>query len=112
VWISKIAYNEAYARFSPGALQFMEMTRTLGDDKTIRLGDSVADPDHPMINTIWRERMAIHDLLISTTPHLLQFKLIASFERNRRKLRQVAKTIYHRIKKIRDNKHPKNNNSR
>jgi hypothetical protein len=42
----------------------LELTRYLCADPAIRLVDSTAAPDHPMINPIWRGRLAIGDVLI------------------------------------------------
>jgi hypothetical protein len=42
----------------------LDLTRHLCADPAIRLADSTADADHPMINPIWRGRLAIGDVLI------------------------------------------------
>jgi CelD/BcsL family acetyltransferase involved in cellulose biosynthesis len=54
----KIAYDETYARFSPGVLIQIENLRVLsrGD---IDWMDSCAVEDHPMINSLWGERRGI-----------------------------------------------------
>ena len=52
----KTAYDEAYARFSPGVLiQRESLPRLLGYART----DSLAVADHPMIDSLWSERRAI-----------------------------------------------------
>jgi hypothetical protein len=60
----KLGVDERFAKFSPGAQLTLEVTRHLCADRTIALVDSTAGPDHPMINPIWRGRLAIGDLLI------------------------------------------------
>lgn len=60
----KLGVDECFAKFSPGVQLTLELTRHLCADPAIRLVDSTAAPDHPMINPIWRERLAIGDVLI------------------------------------------------
>ena len=54
----KIAFDEAFARFSPGVHLEIENLRIL-DRGEIRWMDSCAAADHPMINSLWGERRAI-----------------------------------------------------
>ena len=54
----KTAFDENYARFSPGVLLQRENLALLGHKK-IGWVDSCAAPDHPMINHLWRERRTI-----------------------------------------------------
>jgi CelD/BcsL family acetyltransferase involved in cellulose biosynthesis len=60
----KLGVDERFAKFSPGVQLTLELTRHLCADPAIRLVDSTAAPDHPMINPIWRGRLAIGDVLI------------------------------------------------
>jgi CelD/BcsL family acetyltransferase involved in cellulose biosynthesis len=59
----KIAFDEAFARFSPGVLIELENLRVLA-----RPGfgwmDSCAVENHPMIDSIWRERRSIVRLTV------------------------------------------------
>ena len=59
----KIAFDEAYARFSPGVLIELENLRVLA-----RPGfgwmDSCAVENHPMIDSIWRERRSVVRLTV------------------------------------------------
>jgi CelD/BcsL family acetyltransferase involved in cellulose biosynthesis len=54
----KIAFDEDYARFSPGVLIKIENLKTL-DRSDIDWTDSCAVEDHPMINSLWAERREI-----------------------------------------------------
>lgn len=54
----KTAFDERYARFSPGVLLQRENLALL-TDPAIAWCDSCAAADHPMIDHIWRERRAI-----------------------------------------------------
>ncbi|MWV27687.1 GNAT family N-acetyltransferase [Erythrobacter sp. GH3-10] len=59
----KTAYDEDYARFSPGVLLQRENLAMLEQDG-FEWADSCASPDHPMIDHIWRERRVIERLSI------------------------------------------------
>ncbi|MEJ5975366.1 GNAT family N-acetyltransferase [Novosphingobium sp. PS1R-30] len=60
----KTAFDERYARFSPGVLLQRENLAIL-DRTDIAWSDSCAAADHPMIDHIWRERRAIGRLSIA-----------------------------------------------
>lgn len=60
----KIGVDERLAKFSPGVQLTLDLTRHLCADPAITSADSTASPDHPMINPIWRGRLAIGDVLI------------------------------------------------
>ena len=60
----KLGVDERFARYSPGVQLTLELTRHLCADPAITSADSTAAPDHPMINPIWRGRLAIADMLI------------------------------------------------
>jgi Acetyltransferase (GNAT) domain len=67
-WFWKIAYDESFARFSPGVLITVALTEELLEDDTIAHADSCATADHPMIDHIWRERLPLCDRLIGVRP--------------------------------------------
>ncbi|MCR2835065.1 GNAT family N-acetyltransferase [Parerythrobacter lacustris] len=54
----KTAYDESFARFSPGVLLQLENLALL-DHPQIDWCDSCASQDHPMIDRIWREKRTI-----------------------------------------------------
>jgi CelD/BcsL family acetyltransferase involved in cellulose biosynthesis len=54
----KIAFDEEYARFSPGVLIQLENLKIL-ESPGIDWMDSCAVEDHPMINSLWAERREI-----------------------------------------------------
>ncbi|MGJ4994891.1 GNAT family N-acetyltransferase [Bradyrhizobium sp. HKCCYLS3077] len=60
----KLGVDERFAKYSPGVQLTLDLTRHLCSDPAIRSADSTAGPDHPMINPIWRGRLAIGDVLI------------------------------------------------
>lgn len=54
----KTAFDEHFARFSPGVLLQRDNLAIL-TDPAIAMTDSCASADHPMIDHIWRERRAV-----------------------------------------------------
>lgn len=81
----KIAHDEAFARYSPGVLLELDNIRRLHEPaRSIGWMDSCADPDHPMIDHLWRERRRIVYLMCCSRG-LLGRTLLALFQwRNRR----------------------------
>lgn len=72
----KIAYDEEYAQFSPGVLLSCELSRALIQDPKIATTDSCACADHPMIDRLWPEKMAVGDVFISNAVNR-QFFIVA-----------------------------------
>jgi CelD/BcsL family acetyltransferase involved in cellulose biosynthesis len=77
VWSWKMAYDERMARFSPGLQAMTDATATLLANENIRFADSCAVPDHPLMDHLWRDRLAMADLMIAVSPR-------ANFARARR----------------------------
>jgi CelD/BcsL family acetyltransferase involved in cellulose biosynthesis len=69
-WFWKIAYDESFARFSPGVMLSVELTDELLEDEGMACADSCATADHPMIDHLWRERMALCDRLLAVRPQV------------------------------------------
>ena len=68
-WFWKIAYDEAFAHFSPGVLLSVALTEALVEDACVARADSCATADHPMIDHIWRERLPLCNRLIGVGQH-------------------------------------------
>jgi hypothetical protein len=64
-WFWKIAYDEDFARYSPGVMLTVAVTEALVEDRSIARTDSCATADHPMIDRIWCERLTLCDRLAS-----------------------------------------------
>ena len=62
----KIAYDEAYQQYSPGVLLEMDNIAAIHQRPALQWMDSCADPNHPMIDRLWRERRLIESLWIAT----------------------------------------------
>jgi CelD/BcsL family acetyltransferase involved in cellulose biosynthesis len=94
-WFWKIAYDETFARFSPGVMLSAVLTNELAEDTTLVQTDSCATADHPMIDHLWRERLALCNRLIAVRPHL-PFSLL-------RRLEALRSTAIAAAKGVRDN---------
>jgi CelD/BcsL family acetyltransferase involved in cellulose biosynthesis len=75
----RTAYDEHYAKYSPGLLLELETMRRIEAHPDVRWMDSCAAPRHPLLTRIWRERRMVRrslfsngsasaDLLISVLP--------------------------------------------
>lgn len=99
-WLGKMAYDETLSKFSPGVLVILDATQDLLNRKDITLVDSSADPNHPMIDNIWRDRLEVADYLIATPgTGKTMFSMIAASERARLAARKRARAVYHKIRK-------------
>lgn len=64
VWTWKIAYDEEWSRFSPGAQLMLDVVGRVFSDETITMIDSCAAADHPLIDHIWSGRMSMGTIVI------------------------------------------------
>ena len=80
----KTAFDERFARFSPGVLLQLENLALLGREG-IEWCDSCAAPDHPMIDGLWTERRAIgrYSVAIGGAARRAGFKRIVAAELGR-----------------------------
>jgi CelD/BcsL family acetyltransferase involved in cellulose biosynthesis len=83
-WCWKIAYDETFARYSPGVQLLLETTQELLDDPNVARADSCATAGHPMIDHVWRERLGLADQLIRVGPRQPAFWVAGTLERARR----------------------------
>ena len=93
-WFWKIAYDEAFARASPGVQLTLDLTRQMLADQSLAHTDSCATAGHPMIDHLWRERLTLCDLLIApSAASLAQFRVARQLESLRRALIATAKRV-------------------
>lgn len=86
----KTAFDEAYARFSPGVLLQRESLSLLGE-RNLAWFDSCAAQDHPMIDSLWRERRTIVSLSMPL-PGATNRMLFSAAQR--------AKSLWHSVKHL------------
>jgi CelD/BcsL family acetyltransferase involved in cellulose biosynthesis len=95
-WFWKIVYDENFAQYSPGVILSFCVTEDLVEDQSVVRTDSCATPNHPMIDHIWRERLALCDRLVATRPGAA-FALAHRLERMRGLAISAAKIIRQRF---------------
>jgi CelD/BcsL family acetyltransferase involved in cellulose biosynthesis len=91
----KLGVDERFAKLSPGVQLTLDLTRHLCADPLITLADSLANADHPMINPIWRERLAIGDVLIPLRRNDPLVPVIHAALKMRQALRDWARRAVH-----------------
>ena len=96
-WFWKIAYDENFARFSPGVMLSAVLTNELVDDTTLVQTDSCATANHPMIDHLWRERLALCNRMIAVRPQL-SFSLVRRLEALRSAATAAAKSVRDNIR--------------
>lgn len=98
-WFWKIAYDEAFARSSPGVQLALDLTRDLLSDTSLAQTDSCATAGHPMIDHLWAERLTLTDMLIAPgAGSLAQLRIARHLETLRRILIASAKQMRDRLK--------------
>lgn len=90
----KTAFDEDYARFSPGVL-LQQANLDLLEDARIAWVDSCAAPGHPMIDSVWRERRRLVWLNVSLagTGDRLRFAALTRAQRLWRRWKGAATAL-------------------
>jgi CelD/BcsL family acetyltransferase involved in cellulose biosynthesis len=97
-WLGKIAYDEEFAKFSPGVHLILNVTEDLSQEIGLGLIDSCAIPNHPMIDNIWRDRIGVCDVMMAAPGHsTTAFQMTVAAESARRGLRSFGKKIVYGI---------------
>ena len=92
-WGWKVAYDEAYASYSPGVLAVAGFTETLLADPAITQADSCATATDTMASRLWNERLTLADWLFTATADAeFSFALASRLEALRRAAITAAKS--------------------
>jgi CelD/BcsL family acetyltransferase involved in cellulose biosynthesis len=97
----KLGIDERFAKFSPGVQLTLDLTRHLCSDPAIATADSTASADHPMINPIWRGRIAIGDVLIPLRRNDPMVALIQAALMARGAAREIVRRAIHFARRTR-----------
>ena len=87
----KLGVDERFAKLSPGVQLTLDLTRHLCADPAIASADSTASAGHPMIDPMWRGRLAIGDVLIPIRPNDPVVSLIHAALKLQRLVREPAR---------------------
>lgn len=98
-WTWKTAYNENWARYSPGKLLVDRLTEWHLDDLNIRRTDSCAVPDHPIMSRMWSERETMGTMVIGLDPkHDRDVRQVATQLHIYRNTRNIARLLREKIR--------------
>ncbi|MFV0280395.1 MAG: GNAT family N-acetyltransferase, partial [Rhodoblastus sp.] len=95
-FIWKIAFDEQFAAYSPGAQLIVDLTKSLLADPNFTIADSCAAFGAQNIETIWNGRRRITDMLVGSPG--LPFLLVGEMEAAKRNLRAGVKCAYGKAK--------------
>jgi CelD/BcsL family acetyltransferase involved in cellulose biosynthesis len=95
----KLGVDERFAKLSPGVQLTLDLTRHLCADPAMAMADSTASADHPMINPIWRGRLAIGDVLVPLRRNDPMVSLIHAAMTLRRSIREPVRRAVHFIRR-------------
>jgi CelD/BcsL family acetyltransferase involved in cellulose biosynthesis len=98
----KLAHDESESKNSPGVQITLDLTRHLCEDRKIEEVDSTADSNHPMIDHIWRDRLALADVFVPLTQNRIRTAAIHGAIRGRDYLRQGARRTLHQFRMLRE----------
>jgi CelD/BcsL family acetyltransferase involved in cellulose biosynthesis len=98
----KLGVDERFAKLSPGVQLTLDLTRHLCADPAMAMADSTAGADHPMINPIWRGRLAIGDVLIPLRRNDPMVSLIHAAMTLRRLIREPVRRAVDFIRRRRE----------
>lgn len=101
----KIAFDETYARYSPGVLLMLKLIGEVLRDERTAWADSCAIPGHPMIDHIWAERREMRSVLVAGSGPFATLALnhAATAIKLTGKLRALLRKHYHAFRKEREN---------
>lgn len=93
----KCAFDEEYRNYGAGLLLEEDMIREMLEGNWADKLDSATAPGH-LIQGLWNSSTRIADLLIAAGPGSLPFSFCEKLEKTRRKTRQVAKTLFLKLR--------------
>jgi CelD/BcsL family acetyltransferase involved in cellulose biosynthesis len=94
-WTWKVAFDETHSRFSPGAQLMLDLPGRIFADERIERIDSLATADHPMIDHLWRDRLAIGTLVVGSGGPMHRLALLS--EKAERRARAGARRLRERL---------------
>lgn len=96
----KIAYDETYAGYSPGAQLMLEAGPILLSIPGIRRIDSCATANHPMVDHLWPERREIGALVVGPVGGGLLYEAGLAAMKGENRARHLVRRFLHRARNI------------
>ncbi len=86
----KMAFDEGFAHYSPGVMMMVEAMRHMIDDGRIARVDSLCDPGHAMVESLWCERQRFVHVIIGVGRGRARFEAVALLEALRARARRAV----------------------
>ncbi|MGL4729360.1 MAG: GNAT family N-acetyltransferase [Bosea sp. (in: a-proteobacteria)] len=94
----KIAYDPAFAKYSPGMILAHEIGMRLSARPGFRYADSCVDNADSFMSRVWQDRACFGDMMIDLQGHATPAASAMQMrEQLRRRVRASAKAIYHQL---------------
>jgi CelD/BcsL family acetyltransferase involved in cellulose biosynthesis len=100
-WGWKVAYDEAFADYSPGILAVAGLTETLLAERGIAQADSCASVNDTMAPQLWTESLSMADWLFTAAPGEFSFAIASRLEALRRTAFAAAKSARDHLRRRR-----------
>lgn len=98
-WLGKIAYDESFAKYSPGALIILDCTESFFSEPQVKTVDSTAIQGHPLIDRIWRNRLAMISVFVAPASlSASKFKFIVILAKAKHKTRNLIRDFYYKLR--------------
>ena len=103
-WTWKTAYDEALRAYSPGVLLMIEVLKNHLENPALRITDSCAIPDHPVMSRLFHERESFGTIILGLGAQSQQnvYKIarqLDRYDRLRSALRHIKSRLQKRLKR-------------
>ncbi|MEZ5839197.1 MAG: GNAT family N-acetyltransferase [Hyphomicrobiales bacterium] len=89
----KMAFDQTYAQHSPGVLMMVEAMAHMIDDGRIARVDSLTDPGHAMVESLWCERQGFANAVIGIGRGRARFELAVALEGLRMRAKRAVSDL-------------------
>lgn len=93
VWFTKISYNEAYGKNSPGSQLVLKVTDDFRQGNEVATADSCAPPGHPLMRRFWPLRYEVCSFLVEGNRRDRLFPLATRLEQARPALGGMVRRV-------------------
>ncbi len=100
-WFWKVSHNESFENFSPGVLLVKNLTQSCLGQDTMKTIDSCAIQNHPMIDSLWTDRVSMVSCMVGTSGFALKIAVLR--ETLWHNLWQILRSMYIKLKRSKEN---------
>jgi len=99
-WYTKISYNEAYGKNSPGSQLVLKVTEDFRQGNGVATADSCAPPYHPLMRRFWPLRYEVCNLFIEAKNGDPFFSLATRLEKARPVVGDLVRRVRRGVKRL------------